>query len=318
MDYSLGEDMIGRFFEKTKSFILPSEDNNYKSRFLQSNLLLYCVVLILALKIVTTLVSINFPQNVFFADITKSALENFANQARQSTGLPALVENGKLGQAARLKAENMVQNQYFDHTSPSGVTPWFWFSKVGYNYKYAGENLAIGFYDSKEVYDAWINSPSHKANILNPNYKEVGTAVLRGFGENNAVVVVQEFGTQLPVKQSIAKTAGKPSSVVVAPTATVDTNERVLSQTAEPQNFIESAPEIKTAAYSFDKWLQSIIYGVSLIVIGVLFAIIILSNSFNFKRALVFRTVLIIVLLSAGALISREAIVSLIPHQIII
>ena len=124
---------------------MPSESNNYKSRFLQSNILLYCVVLLLALKIVTILVSINFPQNIFFADITKSALENFVNQTRQSAGLQPLSENEKLDQAAQLKAENMVQDQYFNHTSPSGVTPWFWFLQAGYNYKYAGENLAIGF-----------------------------------------------------------------------------------------------------------------------------------------------------------------------------
>lgn len=150
MDYSLREDIIERIFEKIKHLILPSENNNYKSRFLQSNALLYCVVLLLTLKIVAISISINFPQNIFFADITKSTLENFVNQTRQSLRLQPLSENKKLEQAAQLKAENMIQNQYFSHTSPSGVTPWFWFLKAGYSYRYAGENLAIGFYDSKK------------------------------------------------------------------------------------------------------------------------------------------------------------------------
>ena len=118
MDYSLKEEVIESFFQKIKSFILPSEDNNYKSRFLQSNILLYCVVLLLAIKIATILVSTNIPQNIFFADITKSALENFVNQTRQASGLNTLAENEKLNQAAQLKAENMVQDQYFNHTSP--------------------------------------------------------------------------------------------------------------------------------------------------------------------------------------------------------
>ena len=205
MDYFVKEDIIEHVFERIKRLILPSESNDYKSRFLQSNILLYFVVLLLALKIVATLISINFPQNIFFADVTKSALENFTNQTRQSDGLKTLTENQKLDQAAELKAENMVQDKYFDHTSPTGVTPWFWFLKAGYNYKYAGENLAIGFYDSKEVYDAWLNSPSHKTNITNPNYTEVGTAVLSGFGQNNTIVVVQEFGSQLPVKPVVVK-----------------------------------------------------------------------------------------------------------------
>ena len=98
----------------------------------------------------TVLVSINIPQNIFFADITKSALENFVNQTRQSVGLQPLTENTALDQAAQIKAENMVQDNYFEHTSPSGITPWAWFVQAGYNYKYAGENLAIGFFDSKK------------------------------------------------------------------------------------------------------------------------------------------------------------------------
>jgi len=134
-------------------------------------------VFLLVLKIFTILVSINIPQNIFFADITKSALENFVNQTRQADGLKPLADNQKLDQAAQLKAENMVQDQYFDHTSPAELRHGFVFTGR-YNYKYAGENLAIGFYDSEEVYQAWLNSPSHKANIVDSNYTEVGTAVL--------------------------------------------------------------------------------------------------------------------------------------------
>ena len=135
-------------------------------RFLQSNILLYCVVLLLVLKIGTTLISINIPQNIFFADITKFALENFANQTRQSLGLAPLVVNEKLNQAAQLKAENMVQNNYFDHTSPPGVTPWFWFKQAGYSYKYAGENLARDFTNPNSAVEAWMNSSTHRENIL--------------------------------------------------------------------------------------------------------------------------------------------------------
>jgi uncharacterized protein YkwD len=374
MDYSLKEDIIERAFEKIKHFILPSENNNYKSRFLQSNVLLYCVVLILALKIVAILVSINIPQNIFFADITKSVLENSVNQTRQSLGLQPLSENQKLDEAAQLKAENMVQDEYFNHVSPSGVTPWAWFLKAGYNYKYAGENLAIGFYDSQEVYDAWLNSPSHKANIVDPNYTEVGTAVLSGFGQDGkTIVVVQEFGSPLPVKQTVATVAksNNPKPVTIQPNTTVTTakpasaantqtpavnttapaantntstpaantnaqtptannNEKVLSQSTELQNSIEPANEtgannlsskiLNSVLYNYDGLLQDIIYGVSSVVMGILLTLILLNFNinFNFKRELVFRAALIIVLLSAATLLNKETIISLIPHQIII
>jgi uncharacterized protein YkwD len=348
MNYSLEEEIIERFFEKIKSLIFPSESNNYKSRFLQSNTLLYVVVLLLALRIVTVLVSINIPQNIFFADITKLALENSVNQTRESVGLQPLTENSELDQAAQMKAENMVQDDYFDHVSPSGVTPWSWFLKAGYNYQYAGENLAIGFYDSQEVYNAWLNSPSHKANIVNPNYTQVGTAVLSGFGPNNSIVVVQEFGSLLPAKIIVAKSNNlkpaaapsntgttakaaqtvKPAPVAAAQTPAASVSEKVLSQSTEAQSAIESANKagvntlpskiINSISYNYSGLLQDIIYGVSLIVIGIMLTLIFFNFNINFKKQLVFRAVLIIAILSLATLINKEMIISFIPHQIII
>jgi len=327
MDYKLEEFNFN--FELLRKF-LQSRVVELCFTTLQSNILLYCVVLLLALKIITISIPINFPQNIFFADITKSALENFTNQARQSNGLKPLVENQKLEQAAQLKAENMVQNQYFDHTSPSGITPWFWFLKAGYNYKYAGENLAIGFFDSKEVYDAWLNSPSHKDNILNPNYTEVGIAVLNGFGRNNTIVVVQEFGSQQPAKQIAVgnnNTKIQPTVKPIEQTVTKNIGEKVLSQSIESQSAIEAAETgsnsnlyykiMNSVLYNYDRLLQYVIYGVSSVVIGVLLALI-FFNFYPIKRELVFRAVLIMVLLSAATLLNKEIIISFIPHQIII
>jgi len=323
MNYSIKEDMFERF-----------------PRFLQSNVLLYCLVLLLAVKIAVTLVTINIPQNIFFADITKFALENFINQSRKAIGEPALVVSQKLNQAAQLKAENMVQNQYFSHTSPTGITPWYWFSQVGYSYKYAGENLAIGFFDSKEVYDAWLNSPSHRANILNPKYTEVGTAILGGFGPNNSIVVVQEFGSQLPAKQTAVNSAPKPTATKPAapaispesqanePAVSSNTQEQVLSQATESQSSIE-APKGTSASnfyskllnfvlYNYNGLLQSITYGVSLVIIGILLTLVFFNSNIDFKRELVFRAVLILAILSVANLFNREVIIAIIPHQIII
>lgn len=363
MDYSVNEDFIEHIFENIKSWIIPSQENNYKSRFLQSDILLYCVILLLALKIFTGIISINFPKNIFFADILKSDLVTFINQARQTSGLKPLAQNSKLDQAAQLKAENMVQNNYFDHTSPSGITPWYWFIESGYNYKYAGENLAIGFFDSKEVYDAWLNSPSHKANILNPNYTEVGTAVLSGFGPNNSIVVVQEFGSPQPIKTVVAKNnnvkpvlpqpktnkivAVKTPALVPAKTvstplkpvpaastinnnAPVATNnsEKVLSQSTESPSIVSplsvkssnnlASKIFNSVAYNYSAFLQNAIYGVSLIVIGILLTLIFFNFNISLKRQLVFRSILIIALLSVATLLNKEIITSLIPHQIVI
>lgn len=312
MDYSLKDETIERFLGQAKGLIFPHESNGYKSRFLQSNILLYFIIALLALKIVSIAVSINFPHNIFFADITKSALENFVNQTRQSSGLPPLAENPKLNQAAKLKAENMVQNQYFAHTSPSGITPWHWFLQAGYDYKYAGENLAVGFFDSQEVYNAWLNSPSHKANILNPNYKEMGTAVLSGFGQSNTIVVVQEFAS--PKTTAPAKTV---EPKILSKVAVPGTLNSLQSPGAAVENNLPLRV-FNSVKYNYDSFLQNITYGVSMVVIGVLLALIFFNFRISFKKELVFRAVIIVVLLSAATLINKEIIVSLIPHQMMI
>jgi len=314
------EDVIEYISSKIRYFILPSKENKFQSRILQSNILLYCVILVLSLKILAIAVSINFPQNMFFADVTKSVLQGLVNEARQSSGLTPLTENKQLSQAAQLKAENMIQNQYFDHTSPTGVSPWYWFSQAGYKYKYAGENLAIGFYESEEVYNAWLNSPSHKANILSPYYTEVGTAVLKGFGESKAIVVVQEFGSPLPSSVTQATKAQTPTKTSVpvskAQTSTTIIEKEVLSQTTVPQNIASKA--INSVKYNYSKLIQDIIYGLSMIAIGVLIVLIFFSFSITFKKELVFRAVLIVTLLSVATLLNKEIIIALIPHQIFI
>lgn len=212
MDYNIGGEIIERFFLNIKRLVFPTAENNYTSKFLQSNYLLVFVCALLLIKITSAILYINIPANIFFADITKSTLENLVNNTRINFGIPALKENDKLSQSARLKAENMIAENYFSHISPSGITPWHWITKSGYNYHYAGENLAIGFYESEEAYNAWLNSPTHRDNILNSNFTEFGTAVLRGYGGNDTVVVVQQFASPLAVQQELpVKTTNSPT-----------------------------------------------------------------------------------------------------------
>ena len=287
MDYSLG----GEFNIKPESM----------QKLLESNILMYCVVLLLVLKIITIGISLNLPFNIFFADIAKVTLENLANQTRQSLGLGILVDSPKLDEAAQLKAEDMVKNGYFGHTSPSGITPWFWFLKTGYDYKYAGENLAIGFYDSAEVYNAWLNSPSHKENLLNPNYKEVGTAIIQGFGENKAIIVVQLFGSSkpavaAPAKNTAVKTMPAQAAGTSKPADIQEENgvpaEKVLSQSAEAEikpleNIAKNNAFLELAnyvVYNYNELMQNIIYGVSFVVIGALLSLIFFSFDFEIGK----------------------------------
>jgi uncharacterized protein YkwD len=124
---------------------------------------------------------------------TANEILNLVNEDRASHGLPRLTLNPTLSLAALAKAEDMTENNYFAHTSPSGETPWHWFKRLGYHYSYAGENLAEGYTDPVELEKSWMESPAHRANILSPYYEEVGLAIIP---YNNSNLVVQLFGSQ--------------------------------------------------------------------------------------------------------------------------
>ncbi|KKT25112.1 MAG: hypothetical protein UW07_C0002G0001, partial [Candidatus Nomurabacteria bacterium GW2011_GWF2_43_8] len=110
-------------------------------------------------------------------------------------GVPELSWSGTLEQAARLKAEDMIKNGYFAHTSPAGLTPWYWLTQTNYNFIYAGENLAIDFTESANVESAWLNSPKHKENVLNLRFTEIGIMALDGpYQGRNTTFVVEFFG----------------------------------------------------------------------------------------------------------------------------
>lgn len=146
------------------------------------------------------------------SQINADELLKLTNGERQKKNLKPLSRSTKLDQAAELKLNDMVGKNYWDHVSPSGKSPWNFFSLVGYSYIYAGENLARDFYDVESLVNAWMNSKEHKENILSPNFTEVGFAVKKADfqGIKNTTLVVQELGTpvylgsgQQPVRQEI-------------------------------------------------------------------------------------------------------------------
>jgi hypothetical protein len=106
-----------------------------------------------------------------------------------------LQRNTVLDAAAQQKAQHMAKNEYFSHFSPTGVSPWHWFDEAGYVYAHAGENLAIHFTDSSEVVEAWMDSPTHRENIVDGKYTEIGVGTAKGTYEGyDTVYVVQLFG----------------------------------------------------------------------------------------------------------------------------
>jgi len=128
--------------------------------------------------------------------LTATGILNETNSQRAQFGLPALLGNAKLSAAAKIKADDMLRLDYFEHISPSGVGPADLANAVDYEYILIGENLAMGFFKGDfGVVEAWMNSPGHRANILNPRYTELGVYAVKGDFEGEEVwMAVQEFG----------------------------------------------------------------------------------------------------------------------------
>lgn len=129
------------------------------------------------------------------------------NFVRSDLNESTLKRSALLDKAAQLKAEDMAKKHYFAHTSPEGVTPWYWFKEVSYQYSHAGENLAIHFTDSSAVVKAWMESPAHRANIVNGSYTEIGVGTAQGEYEGfKTIFVVQLFGTPAAAIQPLTST----------------------------------------------------------------------------------------------------------------
>lgn len=124
---------------------------------------------------------------------------NETNQIRIGNNLSTLTVNTRLDLAASDKLNDMAMKEYFAHVSPTGVEPWYWIKNAQYKYSVAGENLAIGFFSAKDTVQAWLNSPSHKANLLSTNYREIGVAVKTvEINGREGILVVQMFGSPSP------------------------------------------------------------------------------------------------------------------------
>lgn len=185
-----------KLFRLLKNLLVPHDKNDYKPHLFREigvSILLFTSVFLLGSSAGS---SFFIHKTVLGAEIASSVLIDLTNESRLASNEPPLIRNLKLDQAAELKGKDMAGKEYFSHNSPEGVTPWHWFKEVGYNFLYAGENLAINFTDSSDVEEAWLNSPTHRANIMNVEFREIGTAAVKGTYKNYPTIyIVQMFGT---------------------------------------------------------------------------------------------------------------------------
>ena len=199
-------------------FFLPKESNNYRPGLLQHKVLLALTLLFFSAGLMLLSARTNFPSVLgTFSDISNQQLLILTNQQRQNNNLGALTDNQELDQAAANKAADMFSKDYWAHNAPDGTTPWVFIKTAGYNYVYAGENLARGFANAQDVISAWMNSPEHRQNVLSPNYQNVGFAVETGkLNGEDTVLVVEMLGSTSFAPAPIATEAKSTPPVAVA------------------------------------------------------------------------------------------------------
>lgn len=194
----------------------------------------------------------------YATNVSQAGLLQATNSQRSTAGAGALTLNSKLSQAAQAKANDMTTRDYWSHNTPDGEEPWVFIIDTGYSYLKAGENLAYGFATSNDTVTGWMNSPTHKANMLDVDYSEVGFGYANSSDFNSAgeeTVVVAMYGKPQVLAATPATAPATPAAA--APATPAPKEPAPASATPTPASTPAAAPEQSTTANSTPASLQS-------------------------------------------------------------
>lgn len=192
------------------SLIAPTKLNNFKAYSLRIWFLVPVTSLLVGLHGVTIYSGWQRLQvKGSFSDLTPAEIVRLTNKQRQEAGLNTLRSSPLLAEAAQAKAESMIEAEVFDHyyqdeESQTTVSPWQFVDEQDYEFFFAGENLGKDFFRSTDLVQAWMDSPTHRDNLLNPDYTEIGVAVIIGpyLEKQETSLIVQLFAT--PMEEALA------------------------------------------------------------------------------------------------------------------
>src|SRR3989338_9724275 len=184
-------------WHKIHKWFIPHRDTHKKAHLISWEAFIFYILIFIFLQVGFSILGYAKPGLLgISSNITNQKIIELTNAERAKQGLSVVKENEALNKAAYLKGMNMFEENYWAHFAPSGKSPWDFILGSGYKFTYAGENLAKNFYSSDEVVSAWMASQTHKDNLLNNKYKDIGIAVVEGvLNGQKTTLVVQEFGT---------------------------------------------------------------------------------------------------------------------------
>jgi len=241
--------------QKIKHIFIPHRHNSYRPHAIRSKGLIVFALYILTFQtIYNSHQAGQFSVLGYATNVSSGALFSATNSNRASNGLGALASSVKLNQAAQAKANHMIANNYWAHYAPDGTSPWFFIDQAGYTYNRAGENLAFGYSTSAGVVQGWMDSPGHRANILDSSFAHVGFGIANGAnfqgGENTVVVAMyaEPFATA-PVPSAPAPAPPTPAPAPVLSQAAPEptpASEPVIEEDEPPKPAEDEAEEEDT------------------------------------------------------------------------
>jgi len=269
-----------RFLHRLRHLFIPHESNNQKAKILHPSSLFLIALGLISFQFIIGFTGKSFPKVLgYAANISPEEVIRLTNVERVNNGLAPLSTNSTLSQAALAKGNDMLSKGYWAHFAPDGTSPWSFFLSFGYKYKYAGENLARDFADAGTAVSAWMSSPSHRENILNPNYKDIGIGVVEGnLSGTDTTIIVQFFGTALentaaaniPVaKAQGTTTIASPKPTLAAPPVPIP----LPTPAATPLGISEPIANATGSAVTFVSPFSST-KGISLLVLGIIIMVL--------------------------------------------
>ncbi len=209
-----------RLARRLRLLLVPVRDNHYRPHLVRRYGLLAVMLLVVGLQF-----GYNYSHTGHVlgrtTTVTPSALLSLTNDVRSQHDLVALTPSPELAAAARYKAQDILDRQYWDHTAPDGTEPWYWVEMAGYDYAAAGENLARNFTTASAAMTAWMQSDPHRDNILRDVYRDVGFAIVDGQLDGRASTVIVAL-------------YGEPAAAVAGAQTVVGPEARTVPQTAQP------------------------------------------------------------------------------------
>jgi hypothetical protein len=229
------------------TLFLPHHHNNQKAKLLWTQSLLVLIgIYLMGLSFIDITTGLKPGVLGYASQIDTRKIIELTNSQRENSGSGFVVENAELTAAAQAKANDMFANNYWAHISPSGTEPWYFVSNAGYKYQHAGENLARDFSNPKDVVSAWMASPTHKQNLLDRRYKDIGVAVKDGYINGvETTIVVQMFGTTRDTT-TISKIAADSVNVEVKDVLAADQPKVQSKAQPETPTVIEPNPNLSS------------------------------------------------------------------------